>query len=91
MAVQTSSNTNDLLRAWFNAQKEVERLKDQIRRAETDERNAHNKLGEHLEPDDMTEGETISIWVNLDAQDRLLNVTKKGFHEYVIGWRPKKK
>ncbi len=61
----------DLIRDWASAKERVERLREQINRAEAEAANAEIVLARWMLPPDATKGEVISIWFG----DSLLQVT----------------
>lgn len=61
----------ELIREWAHAKERVERLREQINRAEVEAANAEIALARWMLPPDATKGEVISIWFG----DSLLQVT----------------
>lgn len=60
----------ELIREWAHAKERVERLREQINRAEVEAANAELALSRWMLPPDAKMGETISIWFG----DSLLQV-----------------
>ncbi len=81
-----SADGRRLIEQWFSAQTEVERCKERLRTAETDEANATLAVGKWLLPSDARAGEKIAVWFGdslIQAEvrhqrDPLITIRKRG-------------
>lgn len=83
-----SRSTEELVRAWRDAQRSVDHARSNLSQAECGLLNAVNALGAHLCPSDAQNGEGIAIWVRLDEScERLVVATKVRHGDYKLEFR----
>lgn len=82
----TTTETNQKVSRWTNAQQNVERAKAALNSAEVELLNAQSDLAKYLIPKDASPGEGFNIWYG----DGLIAVTEKSLNsDYKVSWRKK--
>lgn len=82
-----ASETAQRIKRWIDAERRLERAKDELESASSELDNVTNDLGRYLAPEDAAPGEVFNIWYG----DGLVQVQKLASGYYSVSWRKKPK
>lgn len=85
---EVSHGAQKLVDQWMHAHEHMLRAQLALERAQAEEQEAANKVGEVMCPEDMGPDEVVTTWARINRkQERLVSIKKKDATDYEVAWR----